>query len=1016
MNSEEAVKNLKIVKEKFDALFADTLGKWLDGELDRHKKAISNYFGQIGKFNENTAEIIKRQNLSGLMSLQRSLCDNIFGIIDSELKMVSEESLAEIPDSLVEGGYGLLADIPENSTEVQGDICFNPGKSDPFRLRVSKRWKKVFYRIHSFFYPALQIFPVLLGKERKKKPEWKHVVPLRNLIYKHFVLETVESILPKIDDLYKGISELYMEVWSENEYLNDKQFLLAENALVEKADFGEERDDRQGMLEAKAAQAIEELRQIVINTFRDSGERAIGLIAGKVRVAGTIECPSRLYNAKRLENYREKIKRSFLIRITGWNRTIFVLGEDWKISLEVFACKFHVMKEFADLKHRIENGLVKPFGKQLETLGEVIRNSEKNLRVDEEPVDRDKLKERLLAEKMEIKQVLQIREIPHLNEIIGNCDFPGMIDRAEKSIRQRIEKLSRKRSFMKSAVYDRPLSDNEVESISPYGLVSFEMAPSFLAHFPRLKSNFISIMQELQVKANETPDIVDFSIESAISYPEDSGKPQQAGNIVLEGYRRAAASLTEIAEKQAVFFKNEAGSLLAAVQKFTADIHELTDNENVFQIKIRIARAKAIEKSRQIRDDIKKKIRYLIPRIIQQVRHFFRFINESTGRLRKHFEVEKAAGFIATDISDFLTETEKAIEKLPFVYQRLFRIEPLESFDFYIERKSSFEKINLAYSRWKEGKFAPVAIIGERGSGKTTLLRKFVNDNTPEEKIEIIDLHTLPQDPQKIFGEIEALIKRVAAVLNPAAEMQAGEKRMIVLDGLEKLFVGYVGGFSHLLKTMEMISLTSHQIFWVCICHQYSWDFLDKSVSISDYFGYHIRLSDLQVGDIRRIVEKRHSYSGFKLEFPTPPQELNIFGLKKSPHEDPVEYNRTRFFEKLYYYSRANIAIALLLWLRSTEKVEGSTFYLEPLERISFDFVKTIPASKMPMLRAIILHNGLTAESFSRVFRLSEEKTMLRLYQLKDDGLVTVKDGVYNINPLVYSPLIQAMLDQNLLH
>ena len=86
-------------------------------------------------------------------------------------------------------------------------------------------------------------------------------------------------------------------------------------------------------------------------------------------------------------------------------------------------------------------------------------------------------------------------------------------------------------------------------------------------------------------------------------------------------------------------------------------------------------------------------------------------------------------------MSDYLVETEEAVNRLPFVYQRLFKLEPLSTFDLYIERAEAYEKFKLAYSRWKNGKFAPAIISGEKGSGKTSFINRFLASKSINEKI-----------------------------------------------------------------------------------------------------------------------------------------------------------------------------------------------------------------------------------------------------------------------------------------
>ena len=78
--------------------------------------------------------------------------------------------------------------------------------------------------------------------------------------------------------------------------------------------------------------------------------------------------------------------------------------------------------------------------------------------------------------------------------------------------------------------------------------------------------------------------------------------------------------------------------------------------------------------------------------------------------------------------SDFLAETKTAIERLPFAYQRLFKIKPLVEERFFEKREKELELLIKAYDSWLNEYFAPVAIVGEKGAGATTLMNIFINE------------------------------------------------------------------------------------------------------------------------------------------------------------------------------------------------------------------------------------------------------------------------------------------------
>src|SRR5690606_20229113 len=78
---------------------------------------------------------------------------------------------------------------------------------------------------------------------------------------------------------------------------------------------------------------------------------------------------------------------------------------------------------------------------------------------------------------------------------------------------------------------------------------------------------------------------------------------------------------------------------------------------------------------------------------------------------------------ITSEASDFLAETNRALEKLPYIYRRLFRVEPLKDERLFTARESEYAELLKAYKNWLKGRFAPVIFVGEKGSGVSTIFK-----------------------------------------------------------------------------------------------------------------------------------------------------------------------------------------------------------------------------------------------------------------------------------------------------
>ena len=69
-------------------------------------------------------------------------------------------------------------------------------------------------------------------------------------------------------------------------------------------------------------------------------------------------------------------------------------------------------------------------------------------------------------------------------------------------------------------------------------------------------------------------------------------------------------------------------------------------------------------------------------------------------------------------------------------------------------------------------------------------------------------------------------------------------KGIIILEGLQYAYLKKVDGFETLKLLFEIISKTNKNIFWICTCTLHAWNYLNKAISIEEYFGHVIKLGE----------------------------------------------------------------------------------------------------------------------------------------------------------------------------
>jgi hypothetical protein len=212
------------------------------------------------------------------------------------------------------------------------------------------------------------------------------------------------------------------------------------------------------------------------------------------------------------------------------------------------------------------------------------------------------------------------------------------------------------------------------------------------------------------------------------------------------------------------------------------------------------------------------------------------------------------------------------------------------------------------------------------------------------------------------------------------------------------------------------MSKTSRQIFWITTSTLYAWEYLDKTINISDHCGYVIKIRELGYEEIIEIILKRHRVSGYNIYFEPSPKDLVDKNYKKLPDDAKQDYLRKEYFKNLIKFAKSNISLALLFWLRSTQNVTVDTITIKSLYDLDFSFLASLSSAKMFTLNLLVLHDGINEDIHSLIFNQPQKQSRLLLYLLLDDGVI-IKDGDnYLINPLLYRQTVSMLQAKNIIH
>ena len=806
----------------------ETTGEALQNEVKHFQELAKKMDEIISEYRDKSLEILDQDSLTGFLFASYNSSIQIKGILEEYIKVSNWDTYTEELKNFNQKAFGLF----NLNIEKDPDKNENIEKHSRPLQSVSKEFLKTILRKKTVNEKIIECY-----------------------LYYILVYNTYQDHLYKLEKFEKLRNDLLLSLRKKSNVINENITSLSQNKYglaVSKSQLKLAENDGDIV---RLLKEYKDEASVFIQSLKDSVENAYKKFEKEKRHHNEIiKKTAKKYTQENVKRASKKIESNLKNSRAGWKNTSYALSDDWALDLEINALEYHILKEYFSFTSFIDNRFNLLLDEKIMTIRTNTEELMASLKTSGDPENEDVI-DKLNTLKTEYRRKLVLRLLPSIKELLFNNEILKEINEFENSISLHFDSLSKSSIIIENSLYDTAVESSQLHRISPSDLVSYDMQPKFMLVFPALKSAIMRYLEELQLKLEEVPEIVDFSIESAVGYFEDKEDLEEAIKVGSEGILRSINKIDDIETFREEFYTKEIANLKDKIDELIQEINEITDNESALQIKIRVTKAKTLEQSKAVRDNVVHKVKNFLPFIFRKIQDFYGFLKASSIKIKKQFEVESNKGYITTDVSDFLAETEEAINRLPFVYQRLFKLEPLSVFDLYIERQEPLEKLKLAYTRWGMGKFAPTVIFGEKGSGKTTSINRFLSLKTTSEEIIFHDLHKEQLDPESAYKMIS---NSLPYAFGNQDNIEIGKlKKIIVIDGLEKLFEARINGFDALHRTMKMISNTNHSVYWIVACHLYSYKYLEKSSNISEYFGYHIELEDLTSEELITIIEKK---------------------------------------------------------------------------------------------------------------------------------------------------------------
>jgi hypothetical protein len=340
---------------------------------------------------------------------------------------------------------------------------------------------------------------------------------------------------------------------------------------------------------------------------------------------------------------------------------------------------------------------------------------------------------------------------------------------------------------------------------------------------------------------------------------------------------------------------------------------------------------------------------------------------------------------------------------VPLVYQRLFSLDPVEDASFLVGRGGELAEMLKRWRRWREEDEVPVVVRGNPGTGVTSLLRvtagMFEAEGASVRHMEIteriLDEATLVSRLKDAVGEgPESTLEELAARI--LRSERGGVPDVVVVDGLEHLYLRVPGGTDLLERFLTLMSETEPRIFWIAGMGQSAWKLVVKAepVAIAQVDG--VEIGALPVDRLRETVLQRHRRSGLRLRFEEPREGRTLLrrrlrGLRGTEgHRRLLEED---FFEQLHRVALGNLRLALFHWLLAADfDTEEGGVLMRPPVRPEFGVLEGLEMTQNFTLKALLEHGTLTLAEHDAVFRVTHQASYQIFESLQNRMLIEELD------------------------
>ena len=346
----------------------------------------------------------------------------------------------------------------------------------------------------------------------------------------------------------------------------------------------------------------------------------------------------------------------------------------------------------------------------------------------------------------------------------------------------------------------------------------------------------------------------------------------------------------------------------------------------------------------------------------------------------------------------------------------------LKQFDYYLpadksilvnRQASATESTVNTINSWLAGRATDdlIIIVGNRGMGKTTVLNSIAKSFSGEVNV----IRPLPKtiEPGEFFkflsSAFDSDIDSIDSFIRMESELQ--EKKVVLVDDVQNLFLGEISGFEVYKAFVEILSLKTKNIFWCLSVNSRSWSYLKGALGQEHLYGKVLELTPWRDFEIQELILKRHELTGFSRQFD---KSIKAYGASGDNLGQQAE---TQFFRLLWGQSRGNPRSALMYWISAISQTGSDKIVVGVPSFVSSSLVASMSDDSLFLLASIARHESLTQTEMHSVTSIPNTVIRKCMKEALDKSLVwSDSSGRYRISSRAQYVIDYFLIGKNFLY